>query len=61
MNEEQIVFSRKLAYLLRMQGFKIIRKEVHPYNPEYDCYVFANSPEFQKAFLALREGMKNGR
>lgn len=53
MDKEFIIYTRRIAYQLRLQGFKIIRTEVNPNFPQYDTYVFENSPELQKAFLAL--------
>lgn len=53
MDKEFIVYTRRIAYELRVQGFKIIRTEVNPNFPQYDTYVFENSSELQNAFRAL--------
>lgn len=48
--KEKIVYSRWLAVELRKQGFPIVRVEVNPNFPQYNCYVFAETPEFLTAF-----------
>jgi hypothetical protein len=34
-------------------GFPIIRVEVNPNKPQFDCYVFAESDEFYEALTAI--------
>lgn len=55
LSNEVIVFSKAMAYKLRLQGFKIIRVGVNPYYPQYDCYYFHNTPNFQAALQELIE------
>lgn len=43
------IFTRKLAVYLRERGFKIIGKEVNRYNPEFDVYLFEDTPELRNA------------
>ena len=50
---EKIIFTRRVAYELRKQGFEILRVEINPNKPEFDCYVFAESEEFSKALAAI--------
>ena len=38
--KERIVFSKKLAIILREAGFKILRVEVNKKYPQYDVYIF---------------------
>lgn len=60
---ETIVYSRAVAYQLRLQGFKIIRVGVNPSCPQYDCYYFNNTPDFRQALQAavelIREAKQN--
>lgn len=60
---EAIVYSRAIAYQLRLQGFKIIRVGVNPSCPQYDCYYFNNTPELRQALQAavelIREAKQN--
>ena len=50
---EKIIYTRWVACELRKQGFPIVRVEVNPNKPEFDCYVFAESDEFYKALKAI--------
>lgn len=50
---EKIIYTRWLAYELRRQGFPIVRVEVNPNKPQFDCWVFAETPEFIAAFAKL--------
>ena len=43
---ETIVYSKAVAYELRLLGFKILRVGVNPEFPQYDCYYFENSSKF---------------
>lgn len=53
MENEFIIYSRQLAYELRLEGFKILRVEINPYKPQFDCYIFENTDAFQSAFSRL--------
>ena len=50
---EKIIYSKWLAYELRKLGFKIIRTDINPNFPQYDIYIFEDTPDFQKAFIDL--------
>lgn len=41
-----IVYSKAVAYELRLKGFKILTVGVNPEYPQYDCYYFEDSPKF---------------
>lgn len=45
------IFTRKLAVYLRERGFKIISTEVNFKHPEYDVWLFENTPELTEAIL----------
>lgn len=47
--ETKKIYTRKLAYELRKMGFKILRTEPNPYKPEFNLYIFEDTPEFQEA------------
>ena len=47
------VYTRKLAYELRLQGFDIVGIVPDRSKPYYDNYLFLNTPSFQKAFAEL--------
>lgn len=48
--EEFTVYTKRIAYELRKRGFRIIRTDVNPKHPEYDCWIFEKSPEMLSAF-----------
>lgn len=54
--EEKIIYSKRIAYELRKMGFKILRLDVNPRYPEFDIYIFSNTPELQKALDFLLKG-----
>lgn len=45
----QKIFSKRLALNLRKKGFDIIGTEPNNYKPEFNVYLFKNSPELQQA------------
>mgnify|MGYP003297258838 CR=1 FL=1 len=49
----KIVFSNRVAYELRKQGFPIVKVEPNKYKPQYDCYFFEETEEFKTAFDAF--------
>ena len=51
--KEKIIYTKRIAYELRKQGFPIVRVEVNPNKPEFDCYVFQETEEFINALIAL--------
>ena len=50
---EQIVYTRWLANELVRAGFPVVRIEQNPKKPEFDCWVFAETPEFKLAFANI--------
>lgn len=44
------IYTRKLAYELRMLGNKIVRVEANPTKPQFDVYVFKNDERFQSSY-----------
>ena len=50
---EKVIYTKWVAYELRKQGFPIVRVEINPNKPQYDCYVFAETDEFYKALAAI--------
>lgn len=65
MTNEYIIYTRRVAYELRKLGFKIFRVEPNPNKPEFDCWVFENTDEFQAALSLIsaekKGGSRNGR
>lgn len=50
----KIIYSKRIAIQLREQGFQILETRVNKAKPQFDCYVFAATPEL---FAALNELM----
>lgn len=51
--KEFIVYAKWIAYELRKRGFRIIKTTVNPTRPEYDCWIFEESPEMIAAFKEI--------
>ena len=47
------IYTRRVAYELRKQGFKLLRVEINPNKPEFDCYVFEVTEGFYEALAAI--------
>ena len=45
------VFTKKLAIYLRNNGFEIVKTEVNYKFPQYDVYVFEDTPELTSYIL----------
>ena len=58
MGKEFTVYTKWLAYALRKQGFRLIRTEVNPNFPQFDCWVFENNLDLQIAIRYLTEKRK---
>ena len=47
------VYTRRIAYELRLKGFRILRTEINPKHPQFECWIFEKSPELLAAFEEL--------
>ena len=52
----KIIYSLKLHIALQKRGFICLTEMKNPHNPQYNCWVYAATPEFLAAFDALLEG-----
>lgn len=52
-NKYQIVYSRKITKELLKQGFVFEKSVQNPDYPQYNCWLFENTNDFQKAFKEL--------
>ena len=50
---EKTIYTKRVAYELRKQGFPIVRVEVNPNKPQFDCWVFEETPELLEAFIKI--------
>lgn len=46
----KVVYSQRLATRLREKGFRIVDTQINKKYPQYDVYLFEDTPEFQEAF-----------
>ena len=53
MTKEKTIYTKWVAYELRKKGFPIVRVEINPNKPQFDCYVFAETEELIKALTAI--------
>ena len=51
---EKKIFTKKLAIYLRKKGFRIVGTEVNYKYPQYDVYVFKDTPELRNAMSNFR-------
>lgn len=52
------IYSMKMATYLRKLGFKIVSVEVNPYKPEFNMWVFEDTPELRVAMSKFNKNDK---
>lgn len=50
--------SKRIAWLLRMEGFEILTVRPDRHNPQYDLYFFEVTPRFQEVLGRIMEDAK---
>ena len=53
MTKEKTIYTKWVAYELRKKGFPIVRVDINPNKPQFDCWVFAETEDFINAFTAV--------
>lgn len=48
-----IIYTKRLAIALQNLGFAIVKVGINPNKPEFNCYFFEDSQEFQSALREL--------
>lgn len=61
MNKEYEIYTSKIAFELRKQGFPILRTGINPRHPQFDTYIFEDSEAFRKAFEQLTKKQQKGK
>ena len=56
--KEKTIYTKWLAYKLRQQGFKLLRTEINPNFPQFDCWVFEDNTDLQIAISYLTRQRK---
>lgn len=49
------IYSMKMATYLRRLGFEIEAVDVNPFKPEFDVWLFADTPEIREAMNRYRK------
>lgn len=49
MEQEKIIYSKRLALELRKRGFEIVRTGVNENFPQFNTYIFKFTPELDEA------------
>ena len=52
------IYSQRIAGMLMLKGFTIVKLEENKRFPDKTVFVFANSPEFQVALKEVKENNK---
>lgn len=52
MTNERIIYSKRLAYELRKQGFVLLRTDININFPQFDVYIFQDDEKLQDAINA---------
>lgn len=52
---EKVIYSKWLAYELRVRGFNLLRTGVNENFPQYNTWVFEDTVELQKAITELTQ------
>ena len=52
------IYSRRMAYRLRLAGFRIIKTIPNPEFPERDFYLFSDTPQFREKFNQLLQELQ---
>ncbi len=56
MSNVKIIYSLKIHIELQRQGFECLTEMKNPNKPQYNCWVYAATPDFLAAFDAAIEG-----
>lgn len=61
-NNTVLIYTRRVAYELRMRGFNIVKVVPDRVKPQFDNFVFEDSPELRAALeeIAGKKATKNG-
>ena len=60
-NNTKSVTSRRIAWLLRKDGYRIIKTVPNRYRPDFDVYIFDAVPGFEEALLKHNNNAKEYR
>ena len=52
MTNERVIYSKRLAFELRKQGFVLLRTDINKNFPQFDVYIFQDDEKLQDAINA---------
>lgn len=52
------IYSKRMAYRLRLAGFHIVKTIPNPEFPERDFYLFIDTPQFREKFNQLLQELQ---
>lgn len=58
MQKEYRIHTRWLAYELRKSGFKIIGTDINKYHPQFEVWIFDDTPELHQKIVQLTSDRK---
>ena len=58
MDKYYCVYSRKVAKELQREGFKVERIGINYKAPDYECYIFKNTKDFQESLNEILDFLK---
>lgn len=58
--EQKIIYSKRIMYALLEKGFRPIEGFPNPTNPQYLCWAFEWTDEFEQALSEILGGCGNG-
>jgi hypothetical protein len=59
--KQKVIYSLKVVRQLLEMGFRPVETLDNPINSKYKCWVFARTPEFERALDEVLGGSANGR
>lgn len=58
MSKYYTIYTKEIAYKLREAGYKIVKTGINKNHPQYDTYIFENSPAFRSELQRITAKLK---
>lgn len=55
MKKEYTIYTKRIAYELRMMGCKLLRTGINQHHPEFLTYIFEDDDKFQEALAICQK------
>lgn len=53
--KEYTIYTKRIAYELRMKGCKLLRTGINEHHPEFITYIFKDDEKFQEALAVCQK------